>query len=246
MLGHAIDDCWRLKHKLQDLIEDETIENPPSKPNTVTNLLQKHAQNPQVNHVSLNSTKFNPSQYIVPLTKPRPIAQIPEEGGVHYVKDMEYEWTIKWGTLVDEWLEREAGEIYAENQPEPMGDSLGIFQVNDEWLDIDVININEDEPEWDPMPNEWQMIKKDDPLDYVTLLLLFMEYEQDVTHDRASPQPFGQPQKNLENSAGTMSFVLRTILSMTCCQNLSFISSISLAFQSSKAYGKTTTLLSSR
>ncbi|KAI8559484.1 hypothetical protein RHMOL_Rhmol04G0177500 [Rhododendron molle] len=41
------------------------------------------------------------------------------------------------------------------------------------------MNIDEDEPEWDPTPNERQMIKEDDPLDYVTLALLFMEYEED-------------------------------------------------------------------
>ncbi|KAG5544280.1 hypothetical protein RHGRI_016885 [Rhododendron griersonianum] len=41
------------------------------------------------------------------------------------------------------------------------------------------MNVNDDESEWDPTPNEWQMIKEDDPLDYVTLPLLFMEYEED-------------------------------------------------------------------
>ncbi|KAG5553081.1 hypothetical protein RHGRI_011070 [Rhododendron griersonianum] len=41
------------------------------------------------------------------------------------------------------------------------------------------MNVNNDEPKWDSTPNEWQMIKEDDPLDYVTLPLLFMEYEQD-------------------------------------------------------------------
>ncbi|KAG5524082.1 hypothetical protein RHGRI_030923 [Rhododendron griersonianum] len=122
---------------------------------------------------------------------------------------MEYEWTIKWGALVDEWLEREAAELYAKNQLEPMGEDLGIFQANDEWLNIDFININEDEPEWDPMPNEWQMIKEDDLLDYVTLPLLFMEYEQDVAHDRASPQPFGQPPENLENLCGNDEFFIQ-------------------------------------
>ncbi|KAI8530023.1 hypothetical protein RHMOL_Rhmol11G0021800 [Rhododendron molle] len=98
-----------------------------------------------------------------------------------------------------------------------MGEGSGIFQANNERLNVDFTNINEDEPEWDPTPNEWQMIKEDDPLDYVTLPLLFMEYKQDVTHDRASPRPFGQPPENLENLAGMTSFVLKTTLSMTCC-----------------------------
>ncbi|KAF7145467.1 hypothetical protein RHSIM_Rhsim04G0130600 [Rhododendron simsii] len=112
---------------------------------------------------------------------------------------MEYDWIIKWGTLVDAWLEREAAELYAENQPETMEEGMGIFQVNNEWPNIDVINVNKDELEWDPTFNEWQMIKEDDPLDYATLPLLFKEYEQDVAHDRASPRPFGQPLENLEN-----------------------------------------------
>ncbi|KAG5548749.1 hypothetical protein RHGRI_014192 [Rhododendron griersonianum] len=103
---------------------------------------------------------------------------------------MEYEWTIKWGNFVD-ILEREAAELYAENQPEPMDEGMGIRQANDEWLNIDFVNANEDELEWDLTPNEWQMIKEDDPLDYITLPLLFMEYEQDDAHDRASPRPFG-------------------------------------------------------
>ncbi|KAG5544360.1 hypothetical protein RHGRI_016943 [Rhododendron griersonianum] len=72
-----------------------------------------------------------------------------------------------------------------------MEKGMGIFQAYDEWLNIDFMNVNDDESKWDPTPNEWQMIKEDDPLDYVTLPLLFMEYEQDVALDRASPRPFG-------------------------------------------------------
>ncbi|KAG5523908.1 hypothetical protein RHGRI_030792 [Rhododendron griersonianum] len=86
-----------------------------------------------------------------------------------------------------------------------MEEGKGIFQVNDEWLNIDFMNVNEDELEWDPTPNEWQMIKEDDPLDYVTLPLLFMEYEQDVALDRASPRPFGQLPENLENLCRNLS-----------------------------------------
>ncbi|KAG5524103.1 hypothetical protein RHGRI_030931 [Rhododendron griersonianum] len=123
---------------------------------------------------------FNPSQYIVPSTEPKPVAQIPEEKGIHYIE--------------------------AKNQFEPMEEGMGILQANDEWLNIDFLNVNEDETEWDPTPNEWQMIKEDDPLDYVTLPLLFMEYEQDVAHDRATPRPFGQPPENLENLSGNDEF----------------------------------------
>ncbi|KAG5524030.1 hypothetical protein RHGRI_030888 [Rhododendron griersonianum] len=87
-----------------------------------------------------------------------------------------------------------------------MGEEMGIIQAHDEWPDIDFMNVNEDKPEWDPTPNEWQMIKEDDPLDYVTRPLLFMEYEQDVARDRASPRPFGQPPENLENLCGNVKF----------------------------------------
>ncbi|KAF7145747.1 hypothetical protein RHSIM_Rhsim04G0131600 [Rhododendron simsii] len=41
------------------------------------------------------------------------------------------------------------------------------------------MNDDEDEQEWDPTLNEWQMIKEDDPLDYVILPLILMEYEED-------------------------------------------------------------------
>lgn len=125
---------------------------------------------------------------------------------------MEYEWTIKWGDLVDEWLEREAAKLYVENQPETMEKGMGIFQANDEWLNIDVMNVNEDELEWDPKPNEWQMIKEDDLLDYVTLPLLFMEYEQVVTHDRANLKPSRQPPKNLENLYGNDEFCFQNYI----------------------------------
>lgn len=40
---------------------------------------------------------------------------IPEEAEVQYLENVEGEWTIKWRSLVDEWLEREAAELHAEN-----------------------------------------------------------------------------------------------------------------------------------
>ncbi|KAI8559870.1 hypothetical protein RHMOL_Rhmol04G0209000 [Rhododendron molle] len=87
-----------------------------------------------------------------------------------------------------------------------MEEGMGIFRANDEWLNIDSMSVDEDKPEWDPTSNEWQIIKEDDPLDYVTVPLLFMEYEQDVAYDRASPRPFGQPSENLENLCGDGEF----------------------------------------
>ncbi|KAF7147196.1 hypothetical protein RHSIM_Rhsim03G0128500 [Rhododendron simsii] len=131
----------------------------------------------------------------------KPIVQEPKEDGVHYIEDVEYEWTIKRGDLVDEWLEREAAELHAENQLEPGNEIMGALQVDDEWLiaHVDHTNVNNAEWEWDPTPNKWQMIEKEDLLDYVTLPLLFTNYEYEFAHDRASLRLFRQPPENLED-----------------------------------------------
>ncbi|KAF7139212.1 hypothetical protein RHSIM_Rhsim07G0164800 [Rhododendron simsii] len=94
---------------------------------------------------------------------------------------MEYEWMINWGVLAEEWLEREAIELHAQNQPEPGNEMMGAFQNNDEWLMAYVDHKdpgNQKEWEWIPTPNEWQMLEEEDPLDYVTLPLLFIDYEK--------------------------------------------------------------------
>ncbi|KAF7138786.1 hypothetical protein RHSIM_Rhsim07G0165100 [Rhododendron simsii] len=96
---------------------------------------------------------------------------------------MEYEWMINWGVLAEEWLEREAIKLHAQNQLEPGNEIMGAFQNNDEWLMAYVDNKdpgNQKEWEWIPTPNEWQMLEEADPLDYATLPLLFIDYEKFV------------------------------------------------------------------
>ncbi|KAG5553073.1 hypothetical protein RHGRI_011063 [Rhododendron griersonianum] len=70
---------------------------------------------------------------------------------------MEYEWTIKWGNLVDGWLEREATELHVRNLPEPGSEIMGALQINDEWLMAYVDHEDDDnqgEWEWVPTLNE--------------------------------------------------------------------------------------------
>ncbi|KAF7123765.1 hypothetical protein RHSIM_Rhsim12G0073100 [Rhododendron simsii] len=86
---------------------------------------------------------------------------------------MEHEWIIEWGDLVDEWLEKEAEELHAQNQPEPGNEIMGALQINDDWLMAYVDHTNHDnEEEWEWIPNEWQILEETDPLDCVTMPLL--------------------------------------------------------------------------
>ena len=41
--GHEADQCWALKNKIQDLIDNKTIQfDPPPMPNVITALMPKH------------------------------------------------------------------------------------------------------------------------------------------------------------------------------------------------------------
>lgn len=122
---------------------------------------------------------------------------------------MKYEWTIKWGDLVDGWLEREATELHVRNLPEPGSEIMGALQINDEWLMAYVDHEDDDnqgEWEWVPTLNEWQVIEETDPLDYVTLPLLFTNYEYEFAYDQASQRLFEQPPENLEDFFGNVEF----------------------------------------
>ncbi|KAF7135338.1 hypothetical protein RHSIM_Rhsim08G0127500 [Rhododendron simsii] len=127
---------------------------------------------------------------------------------------MKHEWIIEWGDLVDEWLEKEAEELHAQNQPEPGNEIMGALQINDDWLMAYVDHTdhdNEEEWEWIPTPNEWQMLEETDPLDCVTLPLLFTNYEYELTYDQTSQRRFGQPPENLEDFFGNVQFYERCV-----------------------------------
>ncbi|KAG5544382.1 hypothetical protein RHGRI_016960 [Rhododendron griersonianum] len=86
---------------------------------------------------------------------------------------------------------------------------MGAFQINDELLMAYVDHEddgNQGEWEWDPTPNEWQVIEETNPLDYVTLPLLFTNYEYEFASDQASQRLFGQSPENLDDFFGNAQF----------------------------------------
>ncbi|KAF7137585.1 hypothetical protein RHSIM_Rhsim07G0153700 [Rhododendron simsii] len=101
------------------------------------------------------------------------------------------------------WMAGKRGyKLRVQNQPEPGNEVMGALQINDEWLMAYVDHTdhdNQEEWEWIPTPNEWQMLEEADPLDYVTLPFLFNDFECELAYDQASQRPFGQPPKNLED-----------------------------------------------
>ncbi|KAF7124544.1 hypothetical protein RHSIM_Rhsim12G0096700 [Rhododendron simsii] len=50
------------------------------------------------------------------------------------------------------------------------------------------------------------MLEEAGPLDYVTLPLLFTDYENELAHDQANQRSFGQPPENLEDFFGNVQF----------------------------------------
>lgn len=86
MPGHHTNNCIRLKHKIQDLIEDGTFPLSLKKPNIASSPMPKHKPNVQINQISLSptsnnpsSSKFDPSLYIIPASEPEPIILMPED-----------------------------------------------------------------------------------------------------------------------------------------------------------------------
>ncbi|KAI8560435.1 hypothetical protein RHMOL_Rhmol04G0254900 [Rhododendron molle] len=89
MSSHPTEKCYRLRHEIQDLIDDGTVQVPP-KPNVISNSLPQHRSDALVGQVSITSTQinpsstiFNPSHYIVPTIQSKPIVSIPSESEVN-------------------------------------------------------------------------------------------------------------------------------------------------------------------
>lgn len=68
--GHGTDRCYRLRHEVQNLIDNRTIA-PPSDPNDQTSPAY-------LNHIHILSSTFDPSIYITPAYLPKPEVFIPE------------------------------------------------------------------------------------------------------------------------------------------------------------------------
>ncbi|KAI8560166.1 hypothetical protein RHMOL_Rhmol04G0234800 [Rhododendron molle] len=91
MPSHHTDSCYRLLHAIQDLINDGTLQTPPSTPNVISNSMPKHNSNLQISQINPSSTQINPSstqndfnstifnstRYIIQENHPMPIVTIP-------------------------------------------------------------------------------------------------------------------------------------------------------------------------
>ncbi|XP_058219117.1 uncharacterized protein LOC131329758 [Rhododendron vialii] len=84
MPDHVTDKCHRLRHKIQDLIDSETILPPPKESSTLSN----H----HINYINTSSTIFDSTHYIIPAYLPKPIVPIPDESNISV---LEFEPTIE-------------------------------------------------------------------------------------------------------------------------------------------------------
>ncbi|KAF5933097.1 hypothetical protein HYC85_029268 [Camellia sinensis] len=78
--GHDTDHCFRLRHEIQDLIDNRVIV-PPEKPIVTTNPLPPHNQAPppkRINSIQTGVVSYDPSIYITPSHLPKPEVFIPD------------------------------------------------------------------------------------------------------------------------------------------------------------------------
>ncbi|KAI8538532.1 hypothetical protein RHMOL_Rhmol09G0110800 [Rhododendron molle] len=101
-VGHLTDNCFRLRHAIQDLIDNKTLPMPPQKPNTVSNPFPKHS-NACINLISI-SQPFDPSLYIIPDTQPKPAIELPVEDTVCALETVEWDFQVRWEDLVQDFL----------------------------------------------------------------------------------------------------------------------------------------------
>lgn len=149
MPGHHTNNCIRLRHKIQDLIDNGTL--PIPKPNTISNPMPEHKPNAQLNQITISSTingqsstKYDPSQYIIPATEPKPIVLIPVDSEVCVLENTKPKWgdvveTSEWAMNDDEWEELRL----------ELADPLDGFSVCSLF----------ERSEWDPMSTEWQFVE---------------------------------------------------------------------------------------
>ncbi|KAF5932134.1 hypothetical protein HYC85_028305 [Camellia sinensis] len=78
--GHDTDQCFRLCHEIQDLIDKQVIV-PPEKPNVTTNPLPSHNQAPppkRINFIQTGVVFYNPNIYITPSHLLKPEVLLPD------------------------------------------------------------------------------------------------------------------------------------------------------------------------
>ncbi|KAH7841178.1 hypothetical protein Vadar_026661 [Vaccinium darrowii] len=227
--GHPTERCQRLRHEIQDLIDNKQIRDPTEKPNVVTNPLPAHKRNGNIGQITLSSTQkdqdsnpFDPSQFIVLETDPKPIVPIPDECEACFL-DAHLDPTIwqEWGGLIMAMEAQEYEQMVANNvaneevwphneqiiEEPPLGammnlhlnpmleDPLDGFALpnlfepllmvqnqqpveegqGQNWQEENEALNGAQEDEWDPTPNEWQLMAPNDPLDGSTLPMFFDE-----------------------------------------------------------------------
>ncbi|KAI8572763.1 hypothetical protein RHMOL_Rhmol01G0225500 [Rhododendron molle] len=156
MPDHTNDNCIRLRHEIQNLIDSKVIDTPPSdKPNTMSNPLPQHNTPFRINQItSANdpaTQDFNPTLFIVSDTEPKPIVEISEETTLCFL----WEWENTWGNLISDWDEFEAANFQRIVEPP--------FEPG--W-EVDWQNLSTDSP-WPPESEEEITSSEFNPMDYI-------------------------------------------------------------------------------
>ncbi|KAI8568333.1 hypothetical protein RHMOL_Rhmol02G0189900 [Rhododendron molle] len=112
MSGHNTDNCIRLRHEIQNLIDNNIIDTPPfDKPNTISNPLPQHNTPFHINQITLTNDSttqdFGPTFFIIPDTEPKPVVEIPGETAICFL----WEWENTWGNLISDWEEFETANF---------------------------------------------------------------------------------------------------------------------------------------
>ena len=82
--GHSTDQCFKLRHDIQDLIDRKIIDAPPARPSVTQNPLPKHRN---INLIESETLSFDPSTFITPLGQPLALFDIPEDSKICLVEE---------------------------------------------------------------------------------------------------------------------------------------------------------------
>lgn len=82
--GHTLNKCFRLRHDIQDLINDSkvsfdlTLTNPPPNTNIIQNPLPDHKPPKGLNMIGITGIQFNPASYITKASEPKKVIFLPD------------------------------------------------------------------------------------------------------------------------------------------------------------------------
>lgn len=205
-IGHLTNNCFRLRHTIQDLIDNKTIPVPPQKPNTVSNPLPKHS-NPQVNNIDLEPS-FDPSQYIIPETQPKPIVEVLTGDAICMIQTLDWVFELRWQSTIETfqdienralidgvWPAPELEDVqelengaWREEWEERQADPFNGYSLYTLFLELELADEEEHDWEWEAELVVWHQVEDEDPLDVTTLPLLFNEEEVQQGPDLLNPR----------------------------------------------------------